>query len=297
MLQHISGITPQWKIKMAKYDVFISHSAKDKGFVRRLRTDLEVYGYKVWLDEMHLAVGSALYPGLEDAIRNSRFLAAVYSRNSLATPWVARERLFAAAEGIPVIPILLDNDGLTDELSGQIYADFRESNDAHIYYRAFHDVLRVLGTAINPPDELPIYSNGLTPGWLNSSWDATCVKQYVMEDSGKICFRADLRPFGGIAFLFRSGITTSPFACLKFSLHGGKAGGQALKVYFNDRIGNGILNQVPLQSLTSNRWESLCISLADLDAESTIIFKVNWSHASGEINGPIHLADVCFIKC
>jgi hypothetical protein len=279
---------------VATYDVFISHSAKDKEFVRRLRTDLEIYGYKVWVDEIYLAVGSELYPELRDAIRHSRFCAVVYSQNSQASPWVERERMFAIGARIPVIPIVLDRASVPDEVSEQVYADFTELSDQHAYHRALHSVLSLIGTAITPPNELPVYSDGLTRGWLNSSWDAKCVEEYVMADSGRVCFRAELASFGGVAFVFRSGISTAPFSSLMFSLHGGEIGGQILKVFLNDRIGNGMRNQVPLDALPGNRWQSFLISLDDLDARDTIIFKVNWSHATGDLSGPIHLADASF---
>jgi hypothetical protein len=279
---------------LAKFDIFLSHSAQDKEFVRRLRTDLEIYGYKVWVDEVYLAIGQALSASIEDAIRDSRFLGLVYSRDSQSSPWVERERLFALAEGIPVIPIVLDRDEVPDEVSAQLYANFTDLGDQHAYHRALHDVLSLLGTASGPLDELPIYRRGLARGWLNASWDAKCVEQYVMKDRDRVCFQAYLSPFGGVAFVFRSGISTAPFSHFRFSLHGGEVGGQRVKVFMNDRIGNGMRNQVSLRALPGNQWQLFCISLEELDAMSTIIFKVNWSHATGDISGPIHLTDVAF---
>jgi hypothetical protein len=101
-----------------------------------------------------------------------------------------------------------------------------------------------------------------------------------------------LSPFGGIAFVFRSGVDTSPFSRLKFALHGGVLGGQKLKVFFNDRIGNGILNQYALEPLPPGTWLKVSVPLEDLGADHTIIFKVNWSHAHDDLSGPVHLADV-----
>jgi hypothetical protein len=198
--------------------------------------------------------------------------------------------------GVPVIPILLDQVSLTDETREQFYADFTHRDDQHAYHRAFHDVLTLLGMP-KPSGELHIYADGLSRGWLNSSWDARCTERYTMDDGhggGRCCFRAHLLPFGGVAFVFRSGIDTSPFSCLQFSLHGGDTGGQAIKVFVNDRIGNGMRNQVSLKPLPSRSWRAHSVSLDELDAARTIIFKVNWSHAHGDLTGPIHLAEVEF---
>jgi len=280
---------------MAKFDLFVSHSAKDKEFVRRLRTDLEIYGCRVWVDETYLSVGSALSTGLEQAIRESRFVAVVYSRDAMISPWVEHERLYAVANGIPVIPIVLDRGSLNSEVSSQVYADFTDLDDQHSYHRALHDVLSLLGTGASSSGVLHVYTDGLAPGWLNSSWDARCIERYTIGDGPvPVCFRASLYPFGGIAFVFRSGINTAPFSRFRFSLHGGGIGGQAMKVFLNDRIGDGMRNQMPLAPLPANQWESFDISLAELDAVNTIIFKVNWSHATGDISGPVDVANVSF---
>lgn len=282
---------------MARFDVFISHSAKDKDFVRRLRTDLEVYGYQVWLDETYLTIGNGLSSALEQAIRDSRFVAAVRSRSSATSPWVEQECQFAASVGVPVIPVVLDRDSLDDDTAARFYADFTGPDDQHAYHRAFHDVLNVLGTTSGQRGDLCVYSQGLSRGWLNSSWDARCMERCRIDDSqGLCCFRADLRPFGGVAFVFRSGISTAPFSYFRFSLHGGETGGHKMKVYLNDRIGNGMLNQVPLDPLPGAIWTPFSVSLAELDAEHTVVFKVNWSHAHGDLSGPIYVAEVWFTR-
>jgi hypothetical protein len=282
---------------VAKFDVFVSHSAEDKDFVRRLRVDLEVCGYKLWVDETYLRVGDALSSEIEQAIRDSRFLAAVHSRHSAASEWVRRECAYAAAQGVPVIPVVLDRESITHELRELVYADFSRPDDQPAYHRAFHDMLTLLGTTSSALSELAIYSSGLSPGWLNSSWDATSVERYTLGDGDYVtCFRAELFRFGGIAFVFRSGIDTAPFSYLCFSLHGGQRAGQKMKVFVNDQIGNGIRNQVRLQALPPNSWRSYSVSLKYLDAERSIIFKVNWSHATGALSGPICLADVRLTK-
>jgi hypothetical protein len=47
-----------------------------------------------------------------------------------------------------------------------------------------------------------------------------------------------------------------------------------------------------LEPLPPDRWQNHSISFTELDAEDTIIFKVNWSHAHDAMLGPIYLADV-----
>jgi hypothetical protein len=196
------------------------------------------------------------------------------------------------AQKVPVVSVILEKDSIDDPLSEQFYADFTQPADQHAYHRAFHDLLRMLGRSVTSPRELLIYSSGLAPGWLNSSWEAICTERFQWSSESICCFRAVLSPFGGIAFVFRSGVDTSPFSRLKFALHGGALGGQKLKVFFNDRIGNGILSQYPLEPLPAGTWLKVSVPLEDLGAERTIISKVNWSHAHDDLSGPVHLADV-----
>jgi hypothetical protein len=277
---------------MKSYDVFLSHSARDKEFVRRLCTDLESFGYRVCVDETYLTLGDILSSRLEEAIRESRFLAVVHSLSSVGSIWVKRECAYAKEQGVPVVPVVLEKVAIDDQLSGQIYADFTQPTDQHAYHRAFHDLLRMLGRSVASPRELTIYSSGLARGWLNSSWEAICTERFQWSPESTCCFRAVLSDFGGIAFVFRSGVDTSPFSRLDFALHGGDLGGQKLKVFFNDRIGNGILNQYPLEPLPAGTWLKVSVPLEDLGAEHTIIFKVNWSHAHDDLSGPVYLADV-----
>ena len=54
--------------------VFLSHSSKDKQFVRRLTKDLEEAGIEIWLDEKELLVGDELNKSIEYGISGSMSL-------------------------------------------------------------------------------------------------------------------------------------------------------------------------------------------------------------------------------
>lgn len=279
---------------MPSWDVFLSHSAVDKDFVRRLAVDLGVYGYTAWLDEDHLRIGSALTPALRAAIEDSRFVAVVHSPSSADSLWVKQEREYALLRGVPVIPIVLDRAVVAGVMLDQVFADFTLRDDQHAYHRALHDVLIMLGHPTEPPERLQIYACGLSRGWRHSSWDARCSDPYDHDDGP--CLSALLFPFGGVAFEFRSGINTTPYSGLEFRLHGGREAGQRIKVFVNDRIGNGVRTPIQLDPLPDDGWHTVTLPLTGLDANDTIIFKVNWSHVSGEISGPIYLNDVALVR-
>ena len=58
-----------------QYDVFLSHSAKDKAVVRPLAERLRQDGLKVWLDEWVLKPGDSLPAKIEEGLEHSRVLA------------------------------------------------------------------------------------------------------------------------------------------------------------------------------------------------------------------------------
>jgi hypothetical protein len=112
--------------------VFISHSSKDKPFVRKLVKRLEKEGYRCWLDEVELVPGDMLSTRLAEVLQESRVVIAVMTEHSLKSNWLKFE-LNKAAEWMVdgkcrIIPILLgDVKDSNPLLKGLIYADFRKS--------------------------------------------------------------------------------------------------------------------------------------------------------------------------
>jgi hypothetical protein len=56
------------------YDVFLSHSAKDKAVVRPLAERLRKDGVKVWFDEWVLKPGDSIPAKIEEGLEHSRVL-------------------------------------------------------------------------------------------------------------------------------------------------------------------------------------------------------------------------------
>ena len=57
-----------------QYDVFLSHSAKDKAVVRPLADRLRQDGLKVWFDEWVLKPGDSIPAKIEEGLDHSRVL-------------------------------------------------------------------------------------------------------------------------------------------------------------------------------------------------------------------------------
>jgi hypothetical protein len=75
-----------------QYQVFISYSSKDREWARRMEQDLRARGVdKIFLDERTLETGLPWAPALKDAVRASRHLLVLWSKNASSSQWVAAE--------------------------------------------------------------------------------------------------------------------------------------------------------------------------------------------------------------
>lgn len=113
------------------YDVFLSHSAKDKARVRRLAERLQQAGLRVWFDEWNLRSGDIIALKVDEGLEQSRVLLLCISPYALGSGWVALERSTAihrdpSNEGRRFIPLLLANCELPDTLRRYKLVDFRE---------------------------------------------------------------------------------------------------------------------------------------------------------------------------
>ena len=73
------------------YDVFLSHSAKDKAVVRPLAERLRKDGVKVWFDEWVLKPGDSIPAKIEEGLERSRVLVLCMSANAFGSDWAQLE--------------------------------------------------------------------------------------------------------------------------------------------------------------------------------------------------------------
>ncbi|MFJ5491602.1 toll/interleukin-1 receptor domain-containing protein [Pectobacterium carotovorum] len=114
-----------------KYNgIFLSHTSKDKPFVRRLRKDLLEHGVpKVWVDEAEIEVGDSLTAKIEEGMKETRYIGVVLSSESINAPWVKKELDIAinreiASNEVVVLPLLYEVCDIPSFLKGKLYADF-----------------------------------------------------------------------------------------------------------------------------------------------------------------------------
>ena len=74
-----------------KFDVFLSHSAKDKAVVRPLAERLRQDGLKVWFDEWVLKPGDSIPAKIEEGLEHSRVLVLCMSAHAFGSDWAQLE--------------------------------------------------------------------------------------------------------------------------------------------------------------------------------------------------------------
>jgi hypothetical protein len=121
---------------------FISHSSKDKPFVRKLAADLVASGVKVWIDEQNILVGDSIPEKIAQGLAESDFFLIVVSRNSVTSAWVKKELNSAVVHEIErrkvaILPIKLDDAAMPDTINDKRYANF-----SHSYENGLEDLLR-----------------------------------------------------------------------------------------------------------------------------------------------------------
>ncbi|MGO8672007.1 MAG: toll/interleukin-1 receptor domain-containing protein [Capsulimonadaceae bacterium] len=116
------------------YDVFLSHSSKDKPTVRALAERLRTDGLRVWFDEWIIQPGDLIPLAIEEGLRRSGVLVLAMSRSAFASDWATLERhtvLFRdpANRQRRFVPLRLDDCEIPDMLRPFAHIDWRTHDD------------------------------------------------------------------------------------------------------------------------------------------------------------------------
>ncbi|HJZ94697.1 MAG TPA: toll/interleukin-1 receptor domain-containing protein, partial [Gemmataceae bacterium] len=160
--------------------VFLSHSSTDKFFARKLAEKLKSHGVQVWMDEAEPRVRDSLVDRISGAIKESDFVAAVLSHNSVRSNWVRQELRVAMdrelhGRRVDVVPIVIDKCQVPDYLADKPCADFTNPDD---FDGPLSNLLHALGvsrvatTVVTEPR--PTECNGPRPTECNGPRPTEC---------------------------------------------------------------------------------------------------------------------------
>jgi small GTP-binding protein len=122
------------------YDVFLSHSSKDKAIVRRLAERLKKDRLKVWFDEWEIRPGDSIPRKIDEGLEQSAKLLFFMSANSLGSDWASVEsQTFRFTDPVNrelrFIPLRLDDTEARASLRQFAYVDWRDGGNKNAYTR------------------------------------------------------------------------------------------------------------------------------------------------------------------
>jgi small GTP-binding protein len=120
------------------FDVFLSHSSKDKDAVRVIAERLKGDGLRVWLDEWELKPGDHIPAKIEEGLEHSRVLVLCMSANAFSSDWATLEAgTFRFRDPLNkdrrFIPLRLDDAPIKSSLAQFLYIDWSAGNNALVY--------------------------------------------------------------------------------------------------------------------------------------------------------------------
>jgi hypothetical protein len=146
-----------------KYDVFLSHSAKDKCIVRDLANRLEHDGIRVWFDEREIKAGDNIPARIEDGLENSRVLILCMSANAFGSDWSQLESYtFRFRDPLNkdrrFIPLRLDDAPIKGSLGQFRYIRWLASDRDEGYA----ELIEACGTFATSTGSAPVVSSSAT---------------------------------------------------------------------------------------------------------------------------------------
>jgi uncharacterized protein YjbI with pentapeptide repeats len=138
------------------YSCFISYSAKDDDFAKRIHADLQDSGVRCWFAPHDMPIGAKIWDAIDEAIKLPDKLLLILSKNSIESDWVEDEVQKAFAEErdrkkLVLFPVRIDDavmetpEPWARKLRDQRnVGDFRRWKDHDAYNQSFERVLRDL---------------------------------------------------------------------------------------------------------------------------------------------------------
>lgn len=98
-----------------RYDLYISYSRADRDIACRIFDHLSAVGISTFFDDTVIQSGDE-FAEVTRAIDSSRLVLYLCSDHSMQSSWATNEIKYALAKGIQVVPVLIDDARLPDEL-------------------------------------------------------------------------------------------------------------------------------------------------------------------------------------
>jgi hypothetical protein len=169
-----------------KYDVFLSHSSKDKAVVRDVAERLRADGLRVWFDEWEIKAGDDVPLKINTGLEYSRAIALFMSAQAFGSEWATLESItFGFRDSMNrerrFIPLRLDDAPIKDALRPFHYIDWRPEVREEEYPKLLE--------ACRPPARLEmgkLYGVGenVPANYIRRENELTAIKQDLLNPMG-----------------------------------------------------------------------------------------------------------------
>jgi small GTP-binding protein len=141
------------------YDVFLSHSSKDKAVVRAVAERLRVDGLRVWFDDWEIRPGDSIPAKIEEGLEHSRVLVLCMSAQAFGSDWARLEAgTFRFRDPLNTerrfIPLRLDETPIKGSLAQFLYVDWLPEDHEQEYAK----LLEACQLPVKPP---VVYEEGI----------------------------------------------------------------------------------------------------------------------------------------
>ena len=162
-----------------QFDVFLSHSAKDKATVRALAERMRADGLRVWFDEWEIKVGDSIPAKIEAGLENSAILIFCMSEHAFGSDWTLLEsQTFRFRDPLNLkrrlIPLRLDASKIKGSLAQFKYIDWQTPEDV-----AWRDLLAACGHTPAPTTAQPTPASAMTAAPDASAIDISRIIKYA----------------------------------------------------------------------------------------------------------------------
>ncbi|MBZ5571676.1 MAG: TIR domain-containing protein [Acidobacteriia bacterium] len=135
------------------FDVFLSHSSKDKMVVHAVAERLRADGLRVWLDDQEIRPGDNILAKIDDGLERSRVLVLCMSANAFGSDWAQLEAgTFRFRDPLNkerrFIPLRLDDAPIKGSLAQFLYINWLSEDSEEEYARLLE--------ACRPPAKPPM---------------------------------------------------------------------------------------------------------------------------------------------
>lgn len=175
------------------FDVFLSHSSKDKSIVRPLAERLRKDGVKVWFDEWVLKPGDSIPAKIEEGLERSRVLVLCMSANAFGSDWAQLESgTFRFRDPLNkerrFLPLSLDDAPIKGSLAQFLYINWRLTNREEEYAKLLEACCPPL---VSPLEERSVAGQRKADGVIRLGSKAKSINAYAFSPDGMRVIAAD----------------------------------------------------------------------------------------------------------